>query len=228
MSWLRLDDNFTSHPKFEGWPASDRWAFLELMGYCARYQTRGRVPNDLSLLPRPVTARLLARAEDSGWLERRADAALWIHDFEYYNNPNITGAARTRRWRNRDAKRDAQNRHTNVTRDGLVTQGVTDPVQSSPVLKTTASDLKAVRTVARASETAIDTPWTDSEDPVARLLQALPDADNGTEGVLRSYAKRLPEHAFDYTRDEVSRVHGGAGLAVTILRRIEREGWPLP
>jgi hypothetical protein len=87
MAWLRIDDGFTKHPKFEGWSRSDRWAWLEVMEYCARYRTRGRIPAELDLLPRAVTTALLKRAEQSGWCTRREDGALWINDWDAYNPP---------------------------------------------------------------------------------------------------------------------------------------------
>ena len=87
MSWLRLDDGFTKHPKFEGWPPHHRWAWLEAMEYCARYNTRGRIPTDTSLLPRSVTATILKRAEAAGWCHREEDGALWINDWDEFNPP---------------------------------------------------------------------------------------------------------------------------------------------
>jgi hypothetical protein len=97
MAWLRLDDGFTKHPKFEGWTPAQRWAWLEVMEYCARYRTRGRIPLDTSLLPRSTTTALLAKAERSGWCEHRPDPGsptgsrepLWINDFDVYNPPEV-------------------------------------------------------------------------------------------------------------------------------------------
>lgn len=234
MSWLRTDDAFSSHPKFEGWTAADKWAFLELMHYCARYRTGGRIPNDLGLLPRSVTARLLNRAEASGWLDHRSDA-LWLHDWDIYNPKDATGAARAKRYRDRDAERDVDR---DAGRDAGVTDSVTTSVTealprararagSSPVPSRTGVHSKAVagrRAREASTATADETTWEDKSDPVVRLLLTLTDRDDGTEGVLRSFIGRVPEHAFDFTRDEVERSNGGAGLAVTILQRIEREG----
>lgn len=89
MAWLRLDDGFTKHPKFEGWSPAQRWAWLEVMEYCARYTTRGRIPTDLGLLPRSTTAGLLAKAEASGWCARDASGALWINDWSLYNASTV-------------------------------------------------------------------------------------------------------------------------------------------
>lgn len=87
MSWLRTDDGFTKHPKFEGWTPAQRWAWLEVMEYCARYETRGRIPTDLTLMSRSTTPRLLTAAEECGWCFRGEDGALWINDWDFYNPP---------------------------------------------------------------------------------------------------------------------------------------------
>lgn len=104
MSWLRLDDGFTTHPKFEGWAAAEKWSLVELFAYCARYRTEGRVPSDLALLPRAVTSKLIGKAEASGFLEQR-DGGLWVHDWEDYNPSDPTAADRARRYR---SKRDGE------------------------------------------------------------------------------------------------------------------------
>ena len=88
MSWLRLDDGFTRHPKFAGWTVGQKWALLQLFEYCARYDTDGRVPTDLALLPRTVTPALLRRAESAGWLDRDKAGALIVHDWAHYSPPN--------------------------------------------------------------------------------------------------------------------------------------------
>lgn len=124
MSWLRLDDAFVSHPKFEGWTTAEKWAFLELMSYCARYRTKGRVPTDRTLLPRAVTAKLLDRAVAAGWLDRRENGDLWVHDWTTYNPSDETAAGRMRRYRERNADRNAD-------RNGDVTEGVTEPVTAA-------------------------------------------------------------------------------------------------
>lgn len=93
MAWLRLDDGFTKHPKFSGWNGAQKWAWLEVMEYCARYETGGRIPDDPSILPRSTTPALLAKALDSGWLDVRDDGSKWVHDFEIFNPPRLSGEA---------------------------------------------------------------------------------------------------------------------------------------
>jgi hypothetical protein len=121
VSWLRLDDNFAQHPKFEGWLAPQRWAFLELMLWCAKYRTKGRVSTDLTLLPRSVSARLLGQAEAAGWLDRDELGTLWIHDWEKYNPTDSTGAERQRKHRERNAESNADSVTDAVTETVTVT-----------------------------------------------------------------------------------------------------------
>lgn len=106
MSWLRIDDGFPQHPKFESWKPVEKWAWLEMMAYCARFSTAGRIPSDAALWPRSVTPRLLDLALVSGWIDEREDG-LWIHDWEKYNPADATGAERARRYRTSRKERDA-------------------------------------------------------------------------------------------------------------------------
>jgi hypothetical protein len=137
MSWLRLDDGFPQHPKFEGWRAVDKWALLELMAYCARFRTRGMIPADPDLWPRSTTKRLLAKAVESGFVDD-LDGTLWIHDWATYNPNDSTGAERSKRYRERlgkrdfhsDAERDASR---DADRDEIVTSRARPRVRSRPV-----------------------------------------------------------------------------------------------
>lgn len=90
MSWLRIDDIFPQHPKFSGWAVADKWAWLEVMVYCARYRTGGRIPEDLGLMPRSTTKRLLEKAERSGFIDRADDGGMVIHDWPIYNAATVT------------------------------------------------------------------------------------------------------------------------------------------
>lgn len=85
VSWLRLDDGFTKHPKFAGWTTGQKWAWLEVMEYCARYETRGLIPVDLSIMPRSTTPGLLKKALAAGWIDVSEDGQKWVHDWEFYN-----------------------------------------------------------------------------------------------------------------------------------------------
>lgn len=103
MTWLRVDDGFVDHPKIVslGSPAA-RWAFLELLAYCARHHTDGYIPNNLlTVLPR-VNVALINRAIEVGLVDRDETGDLRVHDWQTYNPPqkDPTGALRQQRWRN--------------------------------------------------------------------------------------------------------------------------------
>jgi hypothetical protein len=107
MSWVRLDDRFPQHPKFEGWTASQKWGLVELFAYCAVHRTQGHVPGDLSLLPRAVTPKIIRLAQESGFLDENGDGSLVVHDWEVYNPADPTAADRMKRLRERNANRNA-------------------------------------------------------------------------------------------------------------------------
>lgn len=132
MSWLRIDDGFTKHPKFEGWPPTAKWAWLEVMEYCARYRTQGRIPTDLNLLPRSVTQNLINRAHKSGWCTTGTDGAQWVNDWTTYNPTDPTKAERQARWRkNRDTNGDTHvDGDVDANGDIHVDTQVDDPVDA--------------------------------------------------------------------------------------------------
>ena len=201
MSWLRLDDAFAQHPKFEGWPAGQRWAFLELMLYCAKYKTEGRVPRDLTLLPRAVTQKVLGAAEEAGWLDRDESGDLWIHDFAFYNPSDSTNAERQRRHRERK-RNGPRNGKRNGERNGeSVTSNTPAPraragatrIPSRPdhndLPQAEASDSPAV-----PRETTPNGLPIEKEQLTAKLLASIgKDADEQTPTVIRALTSRLPE-----------------------------------
>ncbi len=129
MAWLRLDDGFASHPKFQGWSRGQKWALVELFLYCAKHKTEGIVPNDLELLPRAVTPTLLQQAVEAGFVDVE-EGVHSIHDWHVYNPSDSTGAQRQERYRsrNRNAKSVTQSVTDTVTRASLTR--ARDPVPS--------------------------------------------------------------------------------------------------
>jgi hypothetical protein len=118
MAWLRIDDGFPSHPKFSGWTRAQKWALLELFVYCAKHKTGGIVPADMELLPRAVTPALIESAVESGFIDDE-DGVHVIHDWNYYNPSDSTGAQRQERFR-------ARNRNARTVTK-TVTPTVTEP-----------------------------------------------------------------------------------------------------
>ena len=112
MSWLRIDDGFTKHPKILQLTVRQRWLWLDLLCWCARYKTNGLIPDG-------ALAELRIRSSDiNGWasagLVDREDSTLAVHDWAVYNPADPTAADRVRRHRDR-----------NNDRNGAVTEPVT-------------------------------------------------------------------------------------------------------
>lgn len=122
MSWLKLDDGFADHPKLVRLgPPAHRWAFLELMLYCAKHRTDGYFPTEL------VTKKMLARYVEVGLVDDEGEGHYRIHDWPQFNpTKDPTGATRQQRWRN--AKRNGD---SNGESNAPVTENVTDEVTSS-------------------------------------------------------------------------------------------------
>lgn len=230
MSWLRLDDGFTSHPKFEGWNAAEKWAFLELMEYCARYRTGGRVPSDLALLPRSVTAKVVYRAEDAGWLERR-DGALFVHDWDIYNPRDATGAERQRRYRERHENRD-EDRNENVT------SRARQRGRPVPSHTTTPKDSGSEGVIVKGKDVkGVPENKNESNPVAAKLVDHVRGIDNDERrrfaDTVYAYARRLPEGCFaraleslDYRRRSGEPLDSEAGYVVATLATMHAEGRP--
>ncbi|GIV03681.1 MAG: hypothetical protein KatS3mg015_2511 [Fimbriimonadales bacterium] len=60
MAWLRIDDGFAAHPKVTALSLADRWRWLAILCYCARYQTDGYLPDNIAEHVRGATAASLA------------------------------------------------------------------------------------------------------------------------------------------------------------------------
>lgn len=89
MSWLRVDDGFAEHPKVIalGGPAA-RWAWLEILAYCARRQTGGVIPPEIHDILRRATPELLAKAEQVGLIDVTEDGRV-VHDWPIYNGATV-------------------------------------------------------------------------------------------------------------------------------------------
>lgn len=87
MSWVKLDDNFTEHPKVAALPNdAAKWFHVRAMCYAARYQTGGEITQaafkalagKVAVADALVAAGLWETGRRGGWV---------IHDFEVYNPP---------------------------------------------------------------------------------------------------------------------------------------------
>jgi hypothetical protein len=195
MSWLRLDDRFDQHPKFAGWTFGEKWAWLQVMLYCARYETRGRLPTDLSLMPRTTTQRLLNKAVESGWLESQEDGALWVHDWAIYNPSPDAERMRVRRAAERIANTSPNDSRTNDRTNGEQNRtpraraSAPVPVPSPEALRASSGDGNAPREGEHRPQ---------KPDPSLAVAEA------------RSLAERWTtsdSNAFDEALDEIERQH---------------------
>lgn len=120
MSWLRLDDTFAQHPKVVRLARGDRWTWVEVLLYCARYRTDGRVPEAISEAVRAATPAFLNRCYELHLLDLNGSGeapTYVVHDWDFYNPKDPTGAVRKQR--QRDRERDE-------SRDEGVTSHVTE------------------------------------------------------------------------------------------------------
>jgi hypothetical protein len=99
MAWLRLDDKFAQHPKVA--ELSDR-AFrlhVEVMLYCAEYDTKGRIPS-AALRIAGAKPRHTGELLEAGLWEQNGVGYV-VHDFEDYNGERALARERQRRFRSR-------------------------------------------------------------------------------------------------------------------------------
>lgn len=94
MAWLRLDDGFAQHPKIVALTPRDRWTWLELLCYCARYRTEGQVPAGIAEVVRGATPAFLQRALESTLLDPvpGTTCEYHVHDWIDYNPARIDDA----------------------------------------------------------------------------------------------------------------------------------------
>jgi len=89
MAWLRIDDGFAQHPKIVQLSAKDRWTWLELLCYCARYRTEGQVPGGIAEVVRGCTPAFLTRCGELRLLDKTGEDLYEIHDWIEYNPARI-------------------------------------------------------------------------------------------------------------------------------------------
>jgi hypothetical protein len=109
MSWLRLDDRFATNTKVSALPRADRWAWVELLCYCALNSPTGRVPPAIVEHLKYVTPALLERCRNVGLIDTDEHGVDHVHDWAVYNPKDRTQAERAKNYRDRhrDEQRDA-------------------------------------------------------------------------------------------------------------------------
>lgn len=114
MSWARLDDGFTEHPKILALTDKEFRVHMRAICYASRYRTRGELPasalSGLGATPR-VTRRLI---EIGVWDEGNP---IKIHDFSIYNGETIEEKVEAYLARNPDASANDVHREIGGKRD---------------------------------------------------------------------------------------------------------------
>jgi len=86
MAWVRLDDQFTDHPKLATVGPIAGWVYVSGLCYAARYLTDGFVPETIALRFAGSSPELLEKlVECSLW--DKVNGGYQIHDFLDYNPP---------------------------------------------------------------------------------------------------------------------------------------------
>jgi hypothetical protein len=236
MSWGRFDDSVSSNPKLSELNDRERRILGDgLWAYCARERNGGHF-NVKELHHAYYHARLktyrctnahLHHFIELGLVDDLGDGQYKVHNWERYQPQDPTAAERQRRHRAKQQRdsHNRDNRDNNTTRHDRYDR---DSRAGDPSRPVTTLEPKAVAGTTPNAATATyenhEDHQPDRTDPVIRLLVTLRDRDGRTERVLRSFVGQVPEAAFDFTRDEIDRTGGGAGKAVRILQRIQREG----
>lgn len=118
MAWVRIDDAMPLHPKVLALCPEDRWRFLEVLCYCSRYRTDGRVEG------RELVAiwsanrlregrRRAARLVAAGLLDECPDEGpdVWrVHDYLEYQISREADDERRLRHRERQAAYEQRRR----------------------------------------------------------------------------------------------------------------------
>jgi hypothetical protein len=115
VSWVRLDDGFTNHPKIVQLSDSEFRTWIRLLCYCARVED----PTVDAATKREVaglSTKRIARFVELGLLDSSGDGNE-IHDWVKYRKKDETNAERQARWRAR--KRAVTNGVTDIVTEGV-------------------------------------------------------------------------------------------------------------
>lgn len=121
MSWLRIDDGFTSNSKVVQLSDREFRVWMRTLCHCGRSQDPTVDEGTLSEVA-GLTRPLVKKLADLRLLDEVGE--VWeVHDWPHYQPKDATGADRQARWRARKRLSDVTNTVTAV-----VTDGVTEPL----------------------------------------------------------------------------------------------------
>ena len=131
MTWIKLDDGAATHPKLMALTPTERWAWIELLCYCARYRTDGNVPPNIVTACPSMSSKCLRKLVDLHLLDDLPDGSIRIHDWAEYNPKDPTAADRMRRYRDRTENAAEQGKSEPDTVTNTVTNAVTGTVTNA-------------------------------------------------------------------------------------------------
>lgn len=226
MSWL--DDRLWCHPKILGVPKPVRWEYAAAVMYSSGFHTGGRLSAG-QLKAIECTTKDRAALIKVGLWEDDGEGGIIIHDWDDHN-----GKRDARRASDRARKRAAranERPQDKVRTDAGQTSGQSAERRALKEVKEVTgegTDVLGVDSDLEAKSKGAEDPFPQTEDPAFRLLRIVRHKDPNTDQIIRSFVGRVPEAAFDYTRDELDRCrettkHDGR-FAIHILNRIKTEG----
>jgi hypothetical protein len=199
VAWI--EDRVWCHPKFTGLSGNAGWAWTKGCAYSSGFGTKGRLTLEQQRLvgAGPGVRRELIAA---GLWDELEDGWIVIHDWQDYND-------------RRDAKRERdrlrmRDKRSDKSRDSRATEHATSWTES----RGEGSEGSEVKRTALKAVPADD----EKTMEVRKLLRHLKDTDEGTEGVLLSYARRLPLSSVAKVRESCETRRVGAGYAVSALQ----------
>ena len=105
MSWLRIGDEFASHPKIAQLTDREFRVWMRTLCFCARYQDP--TIDEVALIEVPgLTKTIVTKLGTLGLIDVVGDK-FEIHDWAGYQPKDATGAERQAKWRARHAVRSA-------------------------------------------------------------------------------------------------------------------------
>lgn len=224
MAWLRIDDGFADHPKIVqlGKP-EQRWTWLEVLTYCARQRTAGKVPAGINDVIRRATPAFLKRCVAVGLLDEK-DGALSVHDWDIYNGETIEQKVASYIATHPDAGSNEIHRAIGGKRELVLNiikqfrgnqQPVPKPVPGEPPGEPKSGSrsgsltgTESVHARANPSPTPEETLQSIQQalpraGPIERLLEVLHDKDPGTKHTITTLGlhHHLAEGDYEYARD---------------------------
>jgi hypothetical protein len=108
MSWFRVSDGWTEHPRFADADAADIAFWLACVAYCARNQTDGVIQKRTLKRIRFCTQKRVNKMYELGLLIDSGNGSVLIRDYLDHNPSKASIQERKAKWRERQRRyRDA-------------------------------------------------------------------------------------------------------------------------